>query len=68
MKILENNTFECDLTGLYRKISRKFYFNESTVDVEIEDTSVKDFINENHDEIDKIVDEHIKKILQHKNN
>ena len=68
LKILENTTFECDLTGLYRKISRKFYFNESTVDVEIEDTSVKDFINENHDEIDKIVDEHIKKILQHKNN
>lgn len=66
LTVLEENTFDFDMVEFARLISQKFYHNETTVDVKINESDVKEFLNENKDILEILVNEHIKKIHQHK--
>ena len=66
LTVLDKNTFDFDMTEFTGNIAEKFYFNETTVDVDIKNDDVDKFLNENQDVLEIICDEHIKKILQHK--
>jgi len=64
--ILKENTFEFNMVEFASVIADKFYRNASTVDVEINESKVKEFIKNNISSIDILSSIHIKKIEQHK--
>ena len=66
LAILEKNTFDFDMVEFVRLISEKFYSNDASVDVKINDSDVSDFINKNDVILQLLVEEHLKKINQHK--
>ena len=67
LEILKENTFEFDMVKFSGLIAKIFYKDETTVDVEIDETQIHKFIEENTNLIDILAVEHIRKIEQHKN-
>ena len=67
LEILKENTFEFDMVKFSSLIAKIFYKDETTVDVEIDETQIHKFIEENTNLIDILTVEHIRKIEQHKN-
>ena len=67
LTILEKNTFDFDMAEFVRLISEKFYSNDASVDVKINESDVIDFINENQTSLELLIKKHLEKIHQHKN-
>ena len=68
LNILESNTFDFDLKGYEVKEAKFFRYGGSFHDTKITSESMEEFLKENQDYFKILVDEHIKKIKQLKNN
>jgi hypothetical protein len=65
LELLKENTFEFDMVKFSGLIAKIFYKDETTVDVEINETQIGKFIEDNTNLIDILAVEHVKKIKQH---
>ena len=54
------------MVELSRKFADRIYYNSSNVDVKINENEIREFISENHDELEFLAIQHLKKISQHK--
>ena len=68
LTILKENTFEFDMVEFASIIANKFYRDASSVDVEIDESEVKEFIKNNIELIEILSSVHAKKIEQYKGN
>ena len=66
LTILKENTFEFDMAKFANKIGKKFYNDELSVDVPIDELEVKEFIKSNNELIEILSSVHAKKIDEHK--
>lgn len=66
VEILLQNTFELDYHKLTLDFGDRFYFGSFLVNVEISESEMKSFLQENDSVIQQLGDEHIKKIKQYK--
>jgi len=63
----DKHSFEFDVHELRKKISEKFYlYNGMSKEVEIPQSKMKNFLEEQKSDFEKLVDEHIKRIENHK--
>ncbi|MEO0206364.1 MAG: hypothetical protein ABIL22_06795, partial [candidate division WOR-3 bacterium] len=67
VNILMKNTFEFDYHKLALDLADLFYYGSFLVDVEISESKMKDFMEENKLLIQQLATEHIKKINNYKN-
>jgi len=63
---LEKITFDFDIFGFQTKCLEHFYFGGHLVDTKISDSQMKEFLEENKAQIEKLAIEHVKKIKQSK--
>ena len=68
LTILKENTFEFDMVEFASIIANKFYRDASSVDVEIDESEVKEFIKNNIELIEILSSVHAKKIERYKGN
>ena len=68
IEMLEENSvkFELDMVGA--DFSYRFGFKGPIMDAELDENKVISFLNDHKKVFDKLADEHIKKIEQHKKN
>jgi len=66
LTLLENNTFEFNMVDFVSLISNRFYNEESSVDVRINEGEIKEFYEEYADLIEILSSKHIEKINAHK--
>lgn len=66
INIVNKNTFEFDYDDFVLNIGDRFYYGSFLVDVKISESEMKSFIDENRDILDKLGEEHIKKINGYK--
>jgi len=66
MLLLEQNSFAFDWLSFGSKFKDQFYYGGTLVDVEIPVNKMKEFLDENKEEMTTLASEHIKKIKQHK--
>ena len=66
LTILKENTFEFDMVEFASIIANKFYRDASSVDVEIDESEVKEFIKNNIELIEILSSVHAKKIERYK--
>ena len=59
---LLKNSFDFDYYGFQVRSGNKFFYNENLVDIEIEQNDMKDFLEKEKTNLEKLADEHIKKI------
>ena len=67
LTILKENAFEFDMFRFVTNIAKKFYHDETLVDVHIDESEVKEFIKNNSELIEMLSSVHLKKIEEHKN-
>ena len=67
LTILKENAFEFDMVGFASNIAKKLYHDETSVDVNIDESKVKEFIKNNNELIEILSSVHIKKIEEYKN-
>ena len=67
LTILKENAFEFDMFEFVTNIAKKFYHDETLVDVHIDESEVKEFIKSNNELIEILSSVHLKKIEEHKN-
>ena len=65
LELLKENTFEFDMVKFSGLIAKIFYKDETTVDVEIDETQIHKFIEDNDNLINILAMEHVRKIEQH---
>jgi len=65
--IINKNTFEFDYDDFVLNIGDRFYYGAFLVDVDISETEMKSFIEDNKIVLAKLAEEHIKKINEYKN-
>lgn len=66
LSVLEENTFDFDWINFVLKCHKRFYYDGNLVDVEISSSEMERFLNEEKSTLEKLSDEHIKKMEQHK--
>jgi len=59
---LENVAFDFDWLGFVRKCHNRFYYDGNLVDVEINQSDMEQFLEEEKIPLTKLSDEHIKKL------
>lgn len=64
--IIEKNTFEYDHKGMTTDFAYRFGFKGPVMDALLPYEKVKLFLNEYHDVFERLADEHLKKMEQHK--
>ena len=62
--LVDENTIEFDITGLYNDLFRRFYYNNLLADNKISSKEVNSFFDDNQKEFEKLALEHLKKIKQ----
>ena len=67
MTYLEKNSFDFDWLGFENKYNDFFYFGGHLLSVDISESKMKLFLKENQNILEKLADEHIKKIQEFKN-
>jgi hypothetical protein len=67
LSLLEDNTFEFNMVDFVRLISSRFYNEESSVDVDIDEGEVREFYERHANLIEILSSKHIEKIRAHKN-
>jgi len=66
VQLYEKNSFEFDYMQFVSRYHESFYYNGNLLDAEIEEKTMKSFIDNNQEIILKVTNEHIKKIEQFK--
>ena len=66
--MLENNSFNFDFIEFDTKIHNWFYYEGNLVDIDIPIKKMEEFLIEHKSEFELLVNEHLKKITQHKEN
>jgi len=67
LTLLEKITFDFDLFEFQTKYLEHFYFGGHLVNTEISDSQMKEFLDKNKIQIEKLTTEHIKKLNDQKN-
>ena len=62
LEFVEQNSFDFDWLGFLSKQYDYFFYGGQLVDVEISESKMKQFLDDNKDMLIKITDEHLKKI------
>ena len=65
LTIFKKNSFDFDFQTYYLKEANEFFYNGHLVDVEITESQIKSFIEENAQMFSVLVDENIKKLKKH---
>jgi hypothetical protein len=65
LTIFKKNSFDFDSVAYYLKEANTFFYNGHLVDVEITESQMKSFIEENAQMFSVLVDENIKKLKKH---
>jgi len=68
VNLIKKNSFEFNLTGIYNKIYKTFYYNKFFFDNEISMDKLSKFLEKNQDDFTLLAFEHIKKIKQYNDN
>jgi len=66
LEILENNSVKFELDMIGADFSYRFGFKGPVMDAELPESEIKSFLNDHKKIFEKLADEHIKKISQHK--
>lgn len=66
--LIDKNSFEFSLSNLFSDYDDYFFYGGFLVNVDIDETMMNTFLENNRIRFDKLVQEHIKKIKQHQNN
>ncbi len=64
--VLEENSFDFDWMDFILRSYGEFFYGGNLVDVNIEQSQMQHFLEQERDILDKLANEHIKKIKQHK--
>ena len=64
--VLEENSFDFDWLGFVLRCFKEFFYDGILVDVNINPSQMQHFLEQEKDILDKLANEHIKKIKQHK--
>lgn len=66
--MLENNSFNFDFIEFDTKIHNWFYYEGNLVDIDIPIKKMEEFLIEHKSKFELLVNEHLKKITQHREN
>jgi hypothetical protein len=67
MNMIENNSFEFDITKMQLEIDNMFHFDAFLQDVKIDNKKMSTFLEKNKNVFSDLADEHLKKIMIYKN-
>lgn len=68
IQTIENLSFQIELEKIKTDMKHRFYYDDFLREVEISEVEMKKFLNDYNEEFEFLVNEHIKKINEHKNN
>lgn len=66
MTSMEDNSFDFNILDFVSRYYQKFFYNGNLINVDIDQSKMQQFLEEEQNILDKLADEHIKKISQFK--